>query len=271
MSSIRKVFITASACVAVAILAAIETHSHHHHSSPISRRAKGVPAPVPLGKSAPEPILAQPSPTEAFRTFIAEIARMRDPISRRSMIDRAKIRIATSRAPLLRRLQPVSPEKLDQISEILAVAEIDTNIAMLELHAANATPSRDQVEAVLAAQTAKRDANAGAILDDTEFAQYTSYWQSEPFTQTISKIADVMRAQGSTISPDLQQQILTSYGAAQIAAGQLIFSPSDSGIASAAYRASVADLYVADAMSKILSAEDLKAFMRAQNIIDFGN
>jgi hypothetical protein len=271
MSASRRVVIAVSTGVALAIGMAIETHTRHRPDSANSARSKAVAIPSPIGKSAPSPMSAPQGPSDESRAFANTIARMKDPTSRRSMIDQAKIRVATSRAPLLRMLQPISPEKLDQVSEVLASAEVDTNIAMLELHAANPTPSRDQVGAVLAAQAAARDANAGALLDDTEYTKYTSYWQSEPFTQTISQITDVMRGQGSTISPDLQQQMLNAYAEAQIAASQELSSTFGNGTASAADRASAADQFVADAMSKILSADDLNAFMKAQNKIDFGN
>src|SRR5580704_2355004 len=192
MSAVRRVVIAVSTGVAVAIGIAIETHSHHRPASANSARWDAVGIPSQMGRPAPTPSPAPQSSTAASRAFGNTIARMKDPTSRRSMIDQAKIRVATTRAPLLRMLQPISPEKIDQVSEVLAAAEVDTNIAMLELHAANLTPSRDQVRAVLAAQVAARDANASAVLNDTEYAQYSSYWQSEPFTQTMSQITDVM-------------------------------------------------------------------------------
>jgi hypothetical protein len=264
--------VAAFAAVLLTLVVADVTRGRRHLASAIYVSARTVITPAPRRK--PSAGLAPPSPEPPppiNRITLEQIGRMKDPISRRRMMDRAKIRIATSRRQLLHMLQPISPDKLGRVSEILAAAELDTDIAMLELHAVNPSPSGKQVESVLAAQSAARDADARDVLDDAQYAQYVSYWESEPFTQTINQIADVMRAQGSNISPELQQQMLTTYASAQKLAQQAISSPSDNGSSSAADQATVADQYIADALSRILSPDDFKAFMNAQNKINFGN
>jgi hypothetical protein len=266
MKALPRAVVAASAAAALGLIV-LEAQRGRHWPAPANTapaRAVASPAFRPGTPEGPKPA-AQSSPLPEPTLY--QIARMKEPGSRQQLIEQAKIRIATSRAPLLRMLQPISPDMLDRISDILAAAELDTRTAMLELHAASPSPSGEQVEAVLAAQTAVRDANARAALDDTQYAQYTSYWESEPFTQTIDKIADVMRAQGSNISPDLQQQMLTAYAAAQKWTQQA----GSTQTGSAGDVASAADQYLAGTMSRILSPDDFKAFMSAQNKIDFSN
>jgi hypothetical protein len=265
----------ASAILAAIALLKVAPHRAHHavFSTQVpSRRAgeakrnsesKATLAPSPAGKPA---ALA----SQATRD---QIARLRDPAQRQRLVDQAKIRIATSRGALFQMLRRLPLEKLDLLSGILAASELDTRTAMLELHAANPSPSGREVESILSAENAARDANVRGILDDDQYAQYMSYWESEPYSQSIGQIADVMRAQGSSVSPDLQQQMLITYasveklfqqvGPSSIETGNNLTSPLPSNDPDAF------DQHLADAMSKILSPEDFKVFMDAQNKIDY--
>jgi hypothetical protein len=236
--------------------------AHRTDETERNLESAGMIVPSPMGK--PAALVSQ-----ATRD---QIARLRDPAQKQRLVDQARIRIATSRRALFQMLRNLPPGKLDRLSEILAVSELDTRSAMLDLHSANPSPSGQEVESILSRQNAARDANARTILDDGQYAQYTAYWESEPYTQSIVQIADVMRAQGSSISPDLQQQMLTTYASVEKRFQQTSpYSPGSGNNSTSApplNDAGAFDQSLADAMSKILTPEDFGTFMDAQNKID---
>lgn len=223
----------------------------------------------------------------ATRSLASERSRLSRKAERQAYLASSRAQLEESKRHLFDAFNKSAPDKLESLKSLMAEAMLSMHLAHLSDQAEGGTEVANGKGLFLAQIRAETEVQIHALLGDEGYALYVAYQQSEPHRATIQQLMKAMRAQGSSITADQEQDMLDRYMDALLTATEDSVkeaSPATyAGLNAAERRALGAvelcglapviadpqrrrfESYLAAAVSGILSPDDFKRFQKIRS------